>query len=98
MPETTAKPQDLKHLEHKIRALNQQLRKLAAAETGAQQGAPEDPLWTIIHHPGWTSVRDVQVVEHLVDSLQQQLGAFSATRDATIQQATAAARKPEVSS
>jgi hypothetical protein len=55
-----------KTLEPKIRALHEELKKIAS------EGSTEQ-LITIIHRPGFTTPREAEFVHAMLDSLQHQI-------------------------
>ena len=63
-------PHDIKALEHKIRSLGETVSKLS-------QKKHDDRLIVNIHRPGWTTVRENELVLAQLDMLQAQANALS---------------------
>jgi hypothetical protein len=77
---------DTKDLESKVAQLQKNL-----AFAGQSTGADSPTLINIIHHPGWTTIIDVQLASQILDAMNQQAVAMQGLRDTLQAHVTAAA-------
>lgn len=68
---------DLKNLEHRAGELQKNL-----AFIGQSGNNDTSDLFKIIHFPGWTTILDVEVAGHILDSMNQQAAALRGMRNA----------------
>jgi hypothetical protein len=66
-----------KTIEPKIRALQEQLKKISSEKNTEQ-------LITIIHRPGWTTVREAEFVHAMLDSLAHQIEGVNRAHQALV--------------
>jgi hypothetical protein len=66
-----------KTLEPKIRAIQEQLKQISSEKNTEQ-------LITIIHRPGWTTVREAEFVHAMLDSLAHQVEGVSRAHGALV--------------
>jgi hypothetical protein len=75
-------------LELKIKGLNAELAKLGDTK-------PTEELLKIIHHPGWTTIAEVLLVEGTIASLHAQVGAALQLRTALLEAASRVELNPQ---
>lgn len=68
---------DTKDLEHKIAGLKKNL-----AFMNDSSGADSNILFTIIHRPGWTTLRQVAVAVQILEAMNQQAVAMNGLKNA----------------
>jgi hypothetical protein len=67
---------DLGGLEKKLTELQKNL-----AFVGQGNNADTSELFKIIHHPGWTTIAQVELANHLLDTMSQQAAAMRSLRN-----------------
>jgi hypothetical protein len=67
---------DVGNLERRLIELQKNL-----AFVGQSNNSEASELYQIIHHPGWTTVAQVELANHLIDSMNQQATALRGLRN-----------------